>query len=246
MADPISSLNQSSFPNACIDGEVEPASPAASPATRASSSALASQSLSQPEEPAVCAVPSSVKSLVDKFPAPTAAPPAGPSGPPVISVTHLTTSSGPVAGGSYRVSANVLDVQANLGPLHSNVEVGSVSVQFGKDKDAQAALLRRTDTLTHAGYSLSLTSDALAARANLGEHNDDGSLGGNIGSGAELLGTEGTLNTPYGSVTAGVSISASLSGSMGVRDADHDGKPEFCAKFSIPAYTLGACVEQFW
>jgi hypothetical protein len=33
---------------------------------------------------------------------------------------------------------------------------------------------------------------------------------------------------------------------MGVRDADHDGKPEFCGKFSVPAFTVGACIEQFW
>jgi len=44
----------------------------------------------------------------------------------------------------------------------------------------------------------------------------------------------------------GLSVSMSLSGSMGVRDADHDGEPEYCAKFSVPAFTIGACIERFW
>ena len=128
----------------------------------------------------------------------------------------------------------------------SNAEKGTVSVQYGKDNDVQLVAERGSLVASHAGFSLSVTGDAGVARANLGEHNDDGSIGGNLGAGVEVFGAEGTLNTPIGSLTYGNSVSASLSGSLGVRDADHDGKPEFCGKFSIPAYTVGACVEQFW
>jgi len=153
----------------------------------------------------------------------------------------------PVPGGSFRDGASLLTGQLTLGPLQSKLEIGAVSVQSGTDADAGLALARGTTVLNAGGgYSVTVVDELGSARANLGEHNDDGSIGGNIGSGATLAGTEATINTPYGSVTYGQSVALSLGGSMGVRDADHDGKLEFCAKFSIPAYTVGACVEQFW
>jgi hypothetical protein len=131
--------------------------------------------------------------------------------------------------------------------LQSKLEVGAARVQFGTDADASIALARRNTVLNAGGgYSLTVVDELGSARANLGEHNDDGSLGGNLGSGATLAGTEATLDTPYGSLTYGESIGLSVGGSMGVRDADHDGKLEFCGKFSIPAFTVGACVEKFW
>ena len=106
--------------------------------------------------------------------------------------------------------------------------------------------MRSTLALSHAGFGLSVTADGPSLRASLGAHNDDGSLGGNLGLGGNALGFEATLSTPVGSVTYGDGLSLAASGSIGVRDADHDGKPEFCAKVSIPAYTFGVCLEKFW
>jgi len=63
---------------------------------------------------------------------------------------------------------------------------------------------------------------------------------------AEAAGLEATVTTPVASVTLGASVSDGIAGSSGVRDADHDGKPEYCAKVSIPAFTVGACLERFW
>jgi hypothetical protein len=138
-----------------------------------------------------------------------------------------------------------LKAQVETGPLKgSSLELGTAYVQYGKDNDVQVALARPTVALSGHGYGITVTGEAGVARANLGENNDDGSIGGNVGSGVEALGYEVTVDTPAGSVTYGQSASMSLSGSMGVRDKDHDGKLEFCAKFSIPAYTLGACVEE--
>ncbi len=160
----------------------------------------------------------------------------------------LTTSSGAVpGGGSYRVAATGLNAQIETGPLKgSGLELATAYVQYGKDNDVQVALARRTAALSGHGFGVTVTGEAGVARANLGENNDDGSIGGNIGSGVDLLGFEATVDTPVGSLTYGQGASVGVSGSMGVRDQDHDGKPEFCAKFSIPAYTVGACVEQFW
>jgi hypothetical protein len=237
MADPISSLTPNSPLNACIDDDGDAAATAsATPAPAANASPMPAPT----NGPAICeAPPSAVPALVQRFSKPlpalaSSAPPAGGSSAAVPAV------------GSHRVAAGLLKGQIDRGPAHASGEVGTVSYRSGTDSDIQLTGLRGNLTVAHGGYSLSMTREALTARANLGEHNDDGSLGGNIGVGATLGGIEGTLETPYGSITAGSSISVGASGSMGVRDGDHDGKPEFCAKFSIPAYTLGACVEQFW
>ena len=126
------------------------------------------------------------------------------------------TSSGAVpGGGSYRLAASVLAEDMTVGPANSHLDLGRASVQYGKDNDAQAVLARRTLVAAHAGYGLSVTANALVARASLGEHNDDGSIGGNIGSGIDVLSADATVDTPYGSLTSGVGVSASLSGSIG-------------------------------
>lgn len=236
MADPISSLTSNSPPNACIEDDGDAAATAsAAPAPAANASPMPAGS----NGPALCeALPSAVPALVQKFAPPLPALPSAPSS---------SGSSGVAPGGGPKGSgASLLNAKIDAGPGHASAEAGTASYQLGNDSHAQITGLRGNATVTHGGYSLSVTREVLTARANLGEHNDDGSLGGNIGVGGTLGGIEGTLETPYGSLTAGSSISVGASGSMGVRDADHDGKLEFCAKFSIPAYTLGACVEKFW
>lgn len=246
MADPISSLSNSPS-NSCIDDSVDGGASVA-PVQSSVVPAVANQSL--PDGGGLTQTPNGAEGLVQKFSAPllpkAAVPSASPSSSP--STHYLASSSGAVpGGGSYRVGGSLMTSEIKAGALAgSNAEVGTVSVQYGKDNDVQLVGARETLVASHSGYGLSLTGDAGVARANLGEHNDDGSLGGNIGAGVELIGGEATISTPVGSLTGGLSVSMSLSGSMGVRDADHDGKPEFCGKFSIPAYTIGACIERFW
>jgi hypothetical protein len=246
MADSISSLN--GYPsNSCVDDD-ETSSPVAP-----------LQSSVVPAPPNQCStegggsvdVPTGTQILVQKFSttnlSKSATPSAALGSSTSLSVRFSATSSGAVpGGGSYRVAASLVEAEIKSGPLEGNAERGTVSVQYGRDNDVQVVGARETLTVSHAGYGLSVTGEAGVARANLGENNDDGSLGGNLGAGAELVGGEATINTPAGSLTGGLSVSMSVSGSIGVRDVDHDGEPEFCAKFSVPAFTLGACVERFW
>jgi hypothetical protein len=243
MADPISSLNPSNSANACVDDDGGAnAAPVVSQAPVTTTDPL----MCSPDSGVCTAQPSAVRALVGKFSSTSLPTAAVPSAPLAVSTGVLTASSGSTPGGSSRLATTLVTQDITLGPLESKLELGGVSRQTGPDFDDQIALARRTTALSGGGYSLSAVGDVVALRANLGEHNDDGSIGGNIGLGGEILGGEATVNTPYGSLTGGVGISASLGGSMGVRDADHDGKPEFCAKFSIPELTVGACVEQFW
>ena len=245
MADPISSTSPNPEPNACID-ESNDSSAVCSAPPQAQNSTSAVPSV--PDEPGVCAAPSAVKSLVAVFSASTAPKPTPGSGLPAHTLVFLGATAGPsAAGGSYQRSATFLKAQIDSGPPNgTGMEVGSASAQFGTDLDLKATGVRQVMALSYAGYGLATSAEALAPRVNLGEHNDDGSLGGNLGAAVDLAGAELTISTPIGSVTGGMSLSVGASGSLGVRDADHDGKPEFCAKFSVPAFTLGACLEQFW
>ncbi|MET0794224.1 MAG: hypothetical protein ABW061_22065 [Polyangiaceae bacterium] len=166
-----------------------------------------------------------------------------------VDVKRNVTTEGRVPGtGSYRISQTALSVQVSSGFFKgSGTEVGNVSASAGTDADLQFSARKNTLSMTSGGYHLSVVTDVASGRVNLGEHNDDGSIGGNIGAGGDLAGTEATLDTPGGnSFSYGASQSAGASGSIGVRDANHDGRPEFCAKFSLPAFTLGACIQQFW
>lgn len=223
MADPISSLG----PNNSLDCHVDDHAEATSSSTPVQSSAAPSAARAgSAAATASAALPAGAKALVARV--------------------SLGTSSSTVAGGSHRESFTGLKSQVELGAFKETVELATGYVQSGTDKDAQVALMRRTAALSGHGYGVTVTSDVGAARAYLGENNDDGSIGGNIGIGAEAAGVEVTVDTPLGSLTYGQSASVGAGGSMGVRDADHDGEPEFCAKFSLPAYTVGVCVERFW
>ncbi len=224
MPDPISSLSPN-LANTCTDDDAALSSSLSTvPATTTTappSAAGPNQSLDAPSEPAICAVPS----LVAKFTPPPALPPA------TVTefdkqLSHRHTDSGPLQGSDRQF----------LGAL----------LKHGEDNDVQVTGMRATLIKSRDSMSLSVTMDALAARGNLGVHNDDGSTGGNVGVIAEAAGAEVTLSGFGFSVTGGLSASIGASGSLGIRDQDHDGKPEYCEKFSIPALTEGVCVEKFW
>jgi hypothetical protein len=239
MADPISSLAPNNAHDYSLDDTPEATASAAVPAHSSLAPSVPLACL--PEAAESAAPPSGAESLVARF----SPPPASPK--PVVSYSALSTSAGAVpGGGSYRVAGTGLEVQVEIGALKGTSQLATAYVQYGDDKDAQVALARQTVALSGHGYGVAVTGQTGVLRANLGEHNDDGSIGGNIGSGVEAFGVEVTVETPVGSLTYGQGASLALGGSMGVRDRDHDGKPELCAKFSIPDYTVGACVEEFW
>jgi len=113
----------------------------------------------------------------------------------------------------------------------------------GAQNEVQVGLVRASGTAPLALADGSVNAEALTARANYGFANDDGSTGANFGATAQLVGFESTLSHSGWSVTSGLSAQIGGYGSVGFRDADHDGKTEFCAKISAPAVTLGVCME---
>jgi hypothetical protein len=142
------------------------------------------------------------------------------------------------------------------------VELGAVSGALG-DQNELAAVFEQvsveTAPLTDAerrkafvGLAGKATAEALSAKAHLGFHNADGSVGFNIGASAVLVNAEGTVDVSLlggvfeGSFTAGVGLAKGGELSVGLRDQDNDGRTEVCGRIGIKpgvSVTLGACLE---
>lgn len=120
------------------------------------------------------------------------------------------------------------------------VEVFSASAQVGGQSEGQLAMAR----VGYAGRNTSATVDALSARAQVGIHNDDGSVGFNAGALAVGAGAEATYTTDSGySLTFGAAASVGAAVSIGIRDIDNDAYLEWCLKIGGTVFTVGLCVE---
>ncbi len=250
MADPIARLSCSSASNQCggedeVESEVSSSVGVAPSSVPNSSEPLASSS---PPEPDTCAASPAVQSLVARYSDAASSTLSRVAAGRAQDPSGLYVSSSPTPDGeSWAGEIALANARVGRGVLEGTaIEALGASTKTGADLDLQMFMLRDTLAISGGGFGASITLSGPELRANLGEHNDDGSVGGNIGLGSQLFGVEATLSTPVGSLTYGASASIGASGSLGVRDADHDGAPEFCAKVSVPAYTVGACLEQFW
>lgn len=123
-------------------------------------------------------------------------------------------------------------------PSGAAVEVLSASAQLGAQTELQVGLQR----VAGAHGVLTGSVETFTLRANVGIHNDDGSVGLNIGAGVTAVGFEGTAGDAN-SVTYGVGAGVGAGASVGARDVDSDGKAELCARLSFGPVTVGACVE---
>jgi hypothetical protein len=68
----------------------------------------------------------------------------------------------------------------------------------------------------------------------------------NIAVTATAIGFEGTHRESRESVTGGLGLGVGGEVSVGVRDADHDGKKEVCVRLGGGPGTVGHCIEMPW
>lgn len=192
---------------------------------------------------------SAVSKLLSAVPAPPVTLPP-PSKPPAPSSAHNNAertgersgiapylAAGRV-GETYGVYAGAALLKGRDPKSGLDVEVLSVSGQVGTQEEWQASLVR-VGTSTPAG---SVGVEAMTLRVSRGIHNDDGSVGFNMGAQLTALGAEGTSGS-VDSLTFGASAGVGAGGSFGVRDLDGDGEHELCAKVSYGPLTVGGCVE---
>lgn len=140
------------------------------------------------------------------------------------------------AGDSVHVSAAAL--KGRDPKTGFDAEVLSLSAQLGAQNELQAGLVRVGVT----GGIVTASPETITARANAGIHNDDGSTGLNLGVNATAVGSEVTIGHAS-SLTYGVAASLGGGASIGLRDADHDGKRELCVRASVEQVTFGFCLE---
>jgi hypothetical protein len=123
-----------------------------------------------------------------------------------------------------------------------DLDVLSVGARASAGSTGVDAVLERVSVST-PGERARFTGELLAAGVELGTRNLDGSQGLGIGAGVVVAGFEATLKLgSETSVSFGASAGVGLHVSMGLRDADHDGKPALCARV-VEVFTLAGCIE---
>lgn len=93
------------------------------------------------------------------------------------------------------------------------------------------------------GLKVSTTWEAFSGRLGVGVDNRDGSCGLNAGGSVSLVGAELTAEYSGNSLTLGGSLGQAAAGSIGLRDADGDGRPELCIRLEGGPGIFGACIE---
>jgi hypothetical protein len=212
MPDPISS----SSPNACF-----PPPPEEEPLMSLNPDAVGGQS--EAAQPA--AVPA-------EAPAPRARPqvaesPANPAG----------SGSGSLVSGSKTLVDGL--VKASLDVSIANYASAGPG-NFGGQVSQSTATLTLDDQTR--GTKTSVTFTRNVAELNVGSNNADGSHGAHIKAQLSAYTLEGTTGSAGFQLTAGVDLGIGLEASSGTRDADGDGRTEYCFKAGS-TFAGGICVE---
>lgn len=188
-------------------------------------------SCNQESETAPSVVSSSMCSLEESGPAPESQRIGGPH-------AEAHTDPNDLYAGAFAIKGR--DAESGL-----ELEVFSVSVHNGHAQGETQAAAVRVGMSSDDGH-FDIRGEAFTAKAHLGMQNPDGSVGLNAGIGVTAVGIEGTGTLGPLSATIGASISANLAGSVGIRDGDHDGKAEICARAELTVMTFGLCIERPW
>lgn len=170
--------------------------------------------------------------------------PAGPASPATLSLVNQFSRSNERTHPGVIESSDDHGESAVISHLdkRTGVQVLSASAQAGAQNEIQAAFARASYRAGSA-VQIAIGVEAFTARAHAGVHNDDGSVGANLGALATAAGIEATLSYSGWSLTAGLSISEGFAVSSGERNADADEIPERCFRMSLGPATLGFCSE---
>jgi len=124
-------------------------------------------------------------------------------------------------------------------------ELFSASIHQGEREHAVQAGMARMGDSTDDGH-FSARGEVFTAQAHAGVDNADGSTGFGASMGATIVGGEVTATLGPVSLTVAAAAGATVGASVGVRDSDHDGKTEYCARLDFGVGSVGVCVEKRW
>ena len=130
-----------------------------------------------------------------------------------------------------------------------DIEVASISAQIGTQTEVQVGLLREN---VKFGDNRTFSNEIGTASARLGVVNPDGSIGLNVGATATLVSDGATAEKGGFSNTTAVAVGVGADAHIGIRDVDHNGKPELCGQITINtpnpymSADVGGCIELPW
>lgn len=87
--------------------------------------------------------------------------------------------------------------------------------------------------------------DVGSGGAAFGVVNGDGSVGMHLNASANVVAYEGSYDRGGFRVSGGASFGAGGGGSVGLRDADGDGRIEICSSIGVGPVSVGACYEPY-
>jgi hypothetical protein len=156
------------------------------------------------------------------------------SGPAPYADAGVTSSGDSVFAGAAAIKGR----DPNTG---IEAEIFTISGQVGAQNEVQVGMARVGASSDDGRQSIGM--DVFTARAMVGIHNPDGSVGLNAGAMATAIGVEGTANYSGNSITGGLSLSAGAEGHIGIRDSDGDGSSELSVRVSVMFFTIGFAIE---
>jgi hypothetical protein len=132
----------------------------------------------------------------------------------------------------------MFSVSAETGPVASGVQATMARVGMSGQPSWHPEIFER----------VSISAEAFTAHARFGVENPDGSRGFGVSVGTAIVGAEVSGTLVDGVVSGSVSVSAgfTLEAGVGIRDADHDGRPELCGRLGFAAVTGDVCIEKFF
>jgi hypothetical protein len=130
---------------------------------------------------------------------------------------------------------------ATLGTHTNNLRVGALAGRIDAGGASIDGAVARREIIGTEGEVA--RTDWLSGGVFAGTHNPDGSRGIGLGAGANLVAMERSFDAGGFRVMGGLSHGVGAAASLGVRDADRDGRTEICSSLSLGAATIGTCYE---
>jgi len=159
---------------------------------------------------------------------------------PFPSLTHVDAERAPAPPPEVERRAALLHERDSQ--MGIDLEVLSVSATAGARSTGVEAVVERFG-MSFDGGRAEISGELFAVGAEVGTRNADGSQGVGLGAGVVFAGVEATLKLgDDSSVTIGASSGMGFHVSLGLRDADQDGKPALCGRV-VELFTIAGCIE---
>jgi hypothetical protein len=165
-----------------------------------------------------------------------------PAAPPIESAPFLLLDHAATRDPDGQLEAHAALLRGHDPPIGLDLEVLSFAAEAGPRGVRASAIAERVGLSTADGAQ-QIHADLLSAGIELSTRSADASEGLAVSASAAALDVEATLPLGHANgLTLGASLGVGFHLSAGLRDIDHNGKPELCVR-ATEIVTVGACIE---